>query len=53
MLLTAAGLGALVASNFYLSQSLEKNSAATVEMAKLLGLIDQAENAQVAFGEPR
>ncbi len=53
MLLTAAGLVALVASNFYLSQSLEKNSAATVEMAKLLGLIEQAENAQLAFGELR
>jgi signal transduction histidine kinase len=53
MLLTVAGLVALVASNFYLSQSLEKNSAATVEMAKLLSLIEQAENAQLAFGELR
>ncbi len=53
MLLTAAGLVALVASNFYLSRSLERNSAATVEMAKLLGLIEQAENAQLAFGELR
>ena len=53
MLLTAAGLVALFASNFYLSQSLERNSAATVEMAKLLGLIEQAKNAQLAFGELR
>src|ERR1700748_537247 len=52
-LLTGAGLVALFASNFYLSQSLERNSAATIEMAQLLSLIEQAENAELAFGELR
>src|SRR5215469_240032 len=53
ILLTAAGLAVLLASNFYLSERLAKNSAATVEMAKLLGSIERAENAQLAFGEMR
>src|SRR5262249_20455705 len=53
ILLTTAGLALVLARNFYLSGSLAKNSAATVEMAKLLGSIEQAENAQLAFGEMR
>lgn len=53
ILLTAAGLLVLLASNFYLSQKLAQNNAGTVEMAELLRMIENANNAQLAFGETR
>lgn len=52
-LLSGVLLLALVATDFYLSRKLAENTAGAVETAKLLGVIEQANNAQIAFGEMR
>ena len=53
ILLTAAGLWVLVATNFYLTRALSENSAGMVKAAGLLAGIEQADSAQIAFGEVR
>src|SRR3954471_3109860 len=53
VLLSGALLLVLIATNVYLSRKLADNTAATVETANLLGAIEQANNAQIAFGEMR
>ena len=53
ILLTTAGLLVLVATNLYLTRALGDNSAGMVKAAGLLKGIEQADNAQIAFGEMR
>jgi signal transduction histidine kinase/HAMP domain-containing protein len=53
VLLSGALLLVLIATNVYLSRKLADNTAATVETANLLGAIEQANKAQIAFGEMR
>jgi signal transduction histidine kinase len=53
ILLSAALLLVLVATNFYLSRKLAENAAGTVETVALLTTIEQANNAHIAFGEMR
>src|SRR5581483_918345 len=53
LLLSGALLIVLIATNVYLSRKLNENTAGTVETATLLGAIERANNAQVAFGEMR
>jgi signal transduction histidine kinase/HAMP domain-containing protein len=53
VLLSGALLLVLIATNVYLSRKLAENTAGTVETASLLGAIEQANNAQIAFGEMR
>ena len=53
ILLCAALLVVLVATNAYLSHKIIENTAATVETTRLLRTIEQADNAQNAFGEMR
>jgi len=53
ILLTTAGLLVLVATNFYLTRALGENSAGMVEAAGLLAGIEQADSAQIAFGDLR
>jgi signal transduction histidine kinase len=53
ILLTSAGLLVLVATNAYLTNALRENSAGMVEAASLLAGIEQADKAQIAFGEER
>jgi signal transduction histidine kinase/HAMP domain-containing protein len=53
VLLSGALLLVLIATNLYLSHKLAENTAGTVETANLLGAIEQANNAQIAFGEMR
>jgi signal transduction histidine kinase len=53
ILLTAAGLLVLVATNFYLTRALSQNSAGMVKAAGLLKGIEQADAARIAFGEMR
>ena len=53
ILLTAAGLLVLVATNFYLTRALGDNSTGMVKAAGLLAGIEQADSAQIAFGEMR
>jgi signal transduction histidine kinase/HAMP domain-containing protein len=53
ILLTSAGLLVLVATNLYLTRKLADNSAGMVTTAELLKSIEEANNAQVAFGEMR
>src|SRR3954471_23835634 len=53
VLLSGALLVVLIATNVYLSRKLSDNTAATIETANLLGAIEQANNAQIAFGEMR
>lgn len=53
VLLTAAGLVVLVATNSYLTRELADNSAGMGTAAELLKSIEQANNAQIAFGEMR
>src|SRR5438552_8908660 len=52
-LLSSALLIILVATNLYLTRKLASNSAGMVEAAELLKTIEQANNAQIAFGEVR
>jgi signal transduction histidine kinase/HAMP domain-containing protein len=53
ILLTTAGLLVLIATNAYLNHRLADNSAGMVEAAELLGMIEQANDSQIAFGELR
>src|SRR5437763_1070656 len=53
ILLSSALLIILVATNLYLTRKLASNSAGMVEAAELLKTIEQANNAQIAFGEVR
>jgi signal transduction histidine kinase len=53
ILLTSAGLLVLIATNFYLTRALSENSAGMVKAAGLLKGIEQADSAQIAFGEMR
>ena len=53
MLLTAAGLLVLVATNAYLTHALRENAAQMITAAKLLSGIEQANSAEIAFGEVR
>ena len=53
ILLTTAGLLVLIATNAYLTRALGENSAGMVRAAGLLAGIEQADSAQIAFGEVR
>jgi signal transduction histidine kinase len=53
ILLSSALLIILVATNLYLTRKLSTNSAGMVETAELLKTIEQANSAQLAFGEVR
>jgi signal transduction histidine kinase len=53
ILLTTAGLLMIVATNAYLTHALSENSAGMVKAAGLLKGIEQADSAQIAFGEVR
>src|SRR5213082_1847790 len=53
ILLSSALLIILVATNLYLTRKLSTNAAGMVEAAQLLKTIEQANNAQIAFGEVR
>ena len=53
ILLSSALLLILVATNLYLTRKLSTNAAGMVETAELLKTIEQANNAQLAFGEVR
>jgi signal transduction histidine kinase len=53
ILLSSALLVILVATNLYLSAKLSTNSAGMVQTAELLKTIEQANSAQLAFGEVR
>jgi signal transduction histidine kinase/HAMP domain-containing protein len=53
ILLSGALLLFLLATNFYLNRKLAENAAGMDEAANLLGLIEEANEAQIAFGEVR
>ena len=53
ILLTSAGLIVLIATNSYLTHELGTNSAGMVTAAELLKSIEEANSAQIAFGEMR
>jgi signal transduction histidine kinase/HAMP domain-containing protein len=53
ILLMSAGLLVLIATNSYLTRKLADNSAGMVTTAKLLKSIEEANSAQIAFGEMR
>src|SRR5689334_12526314 len=53
LLLSGTLLLVLIATNVYLSRKLNENTAGTVETANLLGAIERANNAQIAFDEMR
>jgi signal transduction histidine kinase len=53
ILLSSALLLVLVGTNFYLNRELAENSAGMVKAAELLGVIEEANSAQIAFGEMR
>src|SRR6185369_11471544 len=53
ILLTSAGLVVLIVTNSYLTRKLADNSAGMVTAAELLKSIEQANSAQIAFGEMR
>jgi two-component system, NtrC family, sensor kinase len=53
ILLSSALLIILVATNLYLTRKLSTNAAGMIEAAELLRTIEQANNAQIAFGEVR
>jgi len=53
ILLTSAGLIVLIATNSYLTHELGANSAGMVTAAELLKSIEEANSAQIAFGEMR
>src|SRR5215468_108280 len=53
ILLTSAGLFVLIATNAYLTKKLAENSAGMVTAADLLKSIEEANSAQIAFGELR
>src|ERR1700751_4395511 len=51
MLLTCAGLFVLIATNAYLTKKLAENSAGMVTAGELLKSIQEANSAQIGFGE--
>src|SRR5271163_4078416 len=53
MLLTSAGLFVLIVTNAYLTEKLAENSAGMITAAELLKSIEEANSAQIAFGELR
>jgi signal transduction histidine kinase len=53
ILLSSALLLVLIGTNFYLNRELAENSAGMVKAAELLGVIEEANSAQLAFGEMR
>jgi signal transduction histidine kinase/HAMP domain-containing protein len=53
ILLSSLLLLVLIGTNFYLNRKLAENSAAMVKAAELLGVIEEANSAQIAFGEMR
>jgi signal transduction histidine kinase/HAMP domain-containing protein len=53
VLMTCAGLLVLIATNAYLTKKLAENSAGMVTAAELLKSIEEANGAQIAFGEMR
>jgi signal transduction histidine kinase len=53
ILLSSALLFVLIGTNFYLNRELAENSAGMVKAAELLGVIEEANGAQIAFGEMR
>ena len=53
ILLTTAGLLVLVVTNVYLTRELADDTAGIIRTAKLLKSIEEANNAQIAFGEMR
>jgi signal transduction histidine kinase/HAMP domain-containing protein len=53
VLLTCTGLFVLIATNAYLTKKLAENSAGMVTAADLLKSIEEANSAQIAFGEYR
>ncbi len=53
ILLSSVLLLALIATNSYLNHKLAENSAGMVKTAELLGVIEEANSAQIAFGEMR
>jgi signal transduction histidine kinase/HAMP domain-containing protein len=53
ILLSGALLLFLLATNFYLNRKLAENAAGMDEASNLLGLIEEANEAQIAFGEVR
>jgi len=53
VLLSSALLLVLIATNVYLARKLDDNTAGTRATADLLVIIEQANNAQIAFGEMR
>jgi signal transduction histidine kinase len=53
IVLSSALLASLVATNLYLTRQLATNSAGMVEAADLLKTIEEANSAQLAFGEVR
>ena len=53
ILLSSALLFVLIGTNFYLNRELAENSAGMVKAAELLGVIEEANSAQIAFGEMR
>ena len=53
ILLTSAGLLVLIATNSYLTRKLADNSAGMVTASELLSSIEEANSAQIAFGELR
>jgi signal transduction histidine kinase/HAMP domain-containing protein len=53
ILLSSVLLLALIGSNFYLDRKLAENSLQMVKAAKLVEVIEEANSAQIAFGEMR
>lgn len=53
ILLSSALLLVILGTNIYLTRKLANNSAAVAEVADLIGVIEQANGARVAFGELR
>ena len=53
ILLSSMLLFVLVGTNFYLNRKLAENSAGMVKAAELLGVIEEANGAQIAFGKMR
>ena len=53
IVLSSVLLLALIGTNFYLNRELAANSAGMVKAAELLGVIEEANSAQIAFGEMR
>jgi signal transduction histidine kinase len=53
ILLSSILLLVLIGTNFYLNRKLAENSAGMIKAAELLGVIEEANSAQIAFGKMR